>query len=62
MQLHTIFDDTSALDKYLARRDAGSMELLMLVIALVVLDLLAARFGYDSRVRDPRDARGWWAR
>jgi hypothetical protein len=34
----------------------------MLVIAVVVLDLLAARFGYDSRVLDPRDARGWWAR
>jgi hypothetical protein len=60
MKLHTISDDTSALDKYLARRDAGPMELILLVAALVVLDVLAARFGYDSRRLNPRDARGWW--
>jgi len=62
MQLHTISDDTSALDKYLARRDAGRMELILFVGALVLLDVLAARFGYDSRLLDPRDRRGWWPR
>lgn len=61
MQLHTIFDDTSALDTYLHVRDAGHMELLLLVAALVVFDVLAARYGFDSRVLNPRDARGWWA-
>lgn len=30
------------------------MELLLLVVALVVLDVLALRFGVDSRVLDPR--------
>jgi hypothetical protein len=60
MKLHTISDDTSALDKYLAWRDAGPMELILFVAALVVLDVLAARFGHDSRRLNPRDARGWW--
>jgi hypothetical protein len=38
------------------------MELMIFIAALVVLDLLAARFGYDSRMRDPRDLRGWLPR
>ena len=36
------------------------MEIILVVAALIVLDLLAARFGYDSRLLDPRDRRGWW--
>jgi hypothetical protein len=36
------------------------MELLVFVAALVVFDLLAARFASDSRMLDPRDTRGWW--
>ena len=62
MQLHTIFYDTSALDKYLVRRDAGRMELILFVGALVLLDVFAARFGHDSRLLDPRERRGWWPR
>jgi len=38
------------------------MELVLIVVALIVLDLLAARFGVDSRLLDPRDKRGWWPR
>jgi hypothetical protein len=60
MQVHTISDDTSALDKYLAPTDAGGMELIVFVGLLVLLDLLAVRFGHDSRLLDPRDRRGWW--
>ncbi len=30
------------------------MELLVLIAALVMLDVLALRFGYDSRVRTDR--------
>jgi hypothetical protein len=60
MQVHTISHDTSALDKYLVQRDAGHMELILFVGALVLLDILAARFGHDSRLLDPRDVRGWW--
>ena len=62
MQLQTISHDTSALDKYLVQRDAGCMEIILIVITLLVLDVLAARFGHDSRVLDPRDPRGWWPR
>jgi hypothetical protein len=36
------------------------MELLILLAALVVFDVLAARYGFDSRALNPRDARGWW--
>ena len=36
------------------------MELVLIVVALIVLDLLAARFGVDSRLLDPRDTRRWW--
>jgi hypothetical protein len=36
------------------------MELLVIAAALVVLDVLALRFGHDSRVLDERDRRGWW--
>jgi hypothetical protein len=60
MQLHTIFDDTSALDTYLHVRDAEGMELLAFVAALIVFDLVVARFASDSRILDPRDTRGWW--
>jgi hypothetical protein len=35
------------------------MELLLLVLGLVVLDLLALRFGADSRVLDPRRRERW---
>jgi hypothetical protein len=38
------------------------MELILFVGALVLLDVLAFRFGYDSRLLDPRDRRGWWPR
>jgi hypothetical protein len=60
MQLHTISDDTSALDTYLCVRDAGGMELIVFFAVLLVFDLLVAGFAYDSRVLDPRDTRGWW--
>jgi hypothetical protein len=36
------------------------MELLLIVTLLVVLDIMAMRFGVDSRVLDDRDRRGWW--
>jgi hypothetical protein len=36
------------------------MELVLIVTLLVVLDVLAMRFGVDSRVFDERDRRGWW--
>jgi len=40
------------------------MELIIFVAALLLLDLLAARFGYDSRIVDlnVRDRRPWWPR
>jgi hypothetical protein len=60
MQRHTISDDKPALDKYVETRDPGAMELLVLVAVLVVLDVLAALYGYDSRVLDPRTKLDWW--
>jgi hypothetical protein len=36
------------------------MELLVFVAALIVFDLVVARFACDSRILDPRDTRGWW--
>jgi hypothetical protein len=36
------------------------MELLIFIGGLLVLDVLAMRFGVDSRVLDVRDRRGWW--
>jgi hypothetical protein len=36
------------------------MELLVIVIGLVVLDILAMRYGADSRLLDVRDRQGWW--
>jgi hypothetical protein len=60
MQLHTVCDDTSALDKYLTPTDAGGMELVGFLALLILLDVLALRFGRDSRLLDPRDRRGWW--
>lgn len=36
------------------------MELLLIGAALIMLDLLALRFGADSRQLDERDRRGWW--
>ena len=36
---------------------SGRMELLLVLVGLLLLDLLAVRFGADSRV--PTD-RGWW--
>jgi hypothetical protein len=36
------------------------MELLLIGAALIILDLLALRFGVDSRRLDERDRRGWW--
>jgi hypothetical protein len=36
------------------------MELLVILIGLVVLDILAMRFGADSRLLDARDRQGWW--
>jgi hypothetical protein len=36
------------------------MELLVIGAALIMLDLLAMRFGADSRRLDERDRRGWW--
>jgi hypothetical protein len=60
MQLHTISDDTCALDKYLVAREAGCMEAIVLLAALLMLDVLAAKFGYDSRIIELRNPRGWW--
>jgi hypothetical protein len=37
------------------------MELILLLGALVVFDVLALRFGADSRILDLRDRRRWWA-
>jgi hypothetical protein len=36
------------------------MELILIVSGLVVLDILAMRFGADSRLLDVRDRQGWW--
>jgi hypothetical protein len=36
------------------------MELILFTAALIVVDVLALRFGVDSRVLDERDRRGWW--
>lgn len=36
------------------------MELLILIALLLLLDLLAMRFGVDSRRLDPRDNHRWW--
>ncbi|HLZ27139.1 MAG TPA: hypothetical protein VKV73_07445 [Chloroflexota bacterium] len=36
------------------------MELLILIALLFLLDLLAMRFGVDSRRLDPRDTHRWW--
>jgi hypothetical protein len=36
------------------------MELLLLIALLLLLDMLAMRFGVDSRNLDVRDGRGWW--
>jgi hypothetical protein len=36
------------------------MELILFVVALLVLDMLAYRYGYDSRIIDLRDRRPWW--
>jgi hypothetical protein len=36
------------------------MGLLIFIGGLLVLDVLAMRFGVDSRIIDARDRRGWW--
>jgi hypothetical protein len=36
------------------------MELLVLVGGLLLLDILAMRFGIDSRILDVRDRHAWW--
>jgi hypothetical protein len=36
------------------------MELLGVLAALLLLDVLALRYGVDSRRLSPRDSRGWW--
>ena len=36
------------------------MELILIVGGLLLLDILAMRFGVDSRILDVRDRRGWW--
>jgi hypothetical protein len=36
------------------------MELMLILGSLLLLDLLAMRFGVDSRILDVRDRRGWW--
>jgi hypothetical protein len=36
------------------------MELLLIMVGLLALDILAMRFGADSRRLDARDLRGWW--
>ena len=38
----------------------GRMELLLIAAALIMFDVLAMRFGADSRLLDERDRRGWW--
>ena len=60
MQVHTDCHDKSALDNYVQACDSGHMELVLCVLALIALDLLAARYGFDSRILDPRDTRRWW--
>jgi hypothetical protein len=36
------------------------MELAVILGGLLLLDVLALRFGVDSRILDVRDRRGWW--
>jgi hypothetical protein len=36
------------------------MELFILIALILILDILAMRFGVDSRMLDARDGRGWW--
>jgi hypothetical protein len=36
------------------------MELIVIIVAFIALDILAMRFGADSRHVDTRDLRGWW--
>jgi len=36
------------------------MELLVVIALLLLLDILAMRYGVDSRHLDPRDNRRWW--
>jgi hypothetical protein len=36
------------------------MELILIVGGLLLLDILAMRFGVDSRIVDRRDQRPWW--
>jgi len=36
------------------------MELILILSGLIALDILAMRFGVDSRLLDGRDRRGWW--
>jgi len=36
------------------------MELLVLIGLLLLLDILATRYGVDSRRLDVRDGRSWW--
>ncbi|CAA9573883.1 MAG: hypothetical protein AVDCRST_MAG49-3929 [uncultured Thermomicrobiales bacterium] len=41
--------------------DTALVTLVLVLLALVVLDLAALRFGVDSRDHDPRSsARQWW--
>src|SRR3981081_4908902 len=55
MRSGTIFDDKALLDKCLPDADIGRMELIFMVVGLLVLDVLALRFGVDSRLLDVRD-------
>lgn len=55
MQRHTIFDDTCLLDKCLKWSDSACMELILIVAGLLLLDILAMRFGVDSRILDVHD-------
>jgi hypothetical protein len=36
------------------------MELFLMIGGLLLLDILAMRFGVDSRILDVRDRRPWW--
>jgi hypothetical protein len=36
------------------------MELFLMIGILILLDILAMRFGVDSRILDVRDRRPWW--
>jgi len=38
------------------------MELILITAAVLLFDLLAMRFGVDTRLLDERDRRGWWPR